>query len=337
MIGEASKPSTSTVDSPASRQNYNPQHRAQVQLTPPSTSLSKTVPLPVHPLIQSLDYDQFMLTYNVTVNDGDHSLNKKSRNATKLLFDTKHIPKSLRNQLQYQFTQPATASTSSIKNSQSEPPRTNCCFQISIDELKPNTTATMKIVEGKVAGVFGGYHSETIVMEPYENPVDYIQQVKTVYPINVNIGIIKPHLEIDSIGRKVLKLLNPTNQLLIQKDGLGYINRGKLNQLIDVQLDIWLESPLHEFNPDQVKVIRLMDEAKLHTLAIQFQNAKVYHKAVFYFAAALVQVKFCAKIFYEMAMLMFEHANTEEFERWENYVNVTQYVRTTLFWEPGKS
>ncbi|KAJ3306419.1 hypothetical protein HDU76_004810 [Blyttiomyces sp. JEL0837] len=108
----------------------------------------------------------------------------------------------------------------------------------------------MQFVEGKIAAVFGGYQTVTIVMKPhdssesdhpykyvvfvivenplrefghFQDPVDYMLDVKTRYQIGGIIGIIEPLLEFDSVGRKIIKVSNPKGQLIIHTNGHGYI------------------------------------------------------------------------------------------------------------------
>ncbi|KAJ3329859.1 hypothetical protein HDU76_006997 [Blyttiomyces sp. JEL0837] len=185
--------------------------------------------------ITNLDKNnQFLLTYDSTVRNGLPIIKRSFQNASRLLMGLKKLPKETATELR-RHRQLAASNKLDINNNRENFSSIQCCrLSISIDELmKPNHTHKLQFVQGKIAAVFGGFQSVTIVMQPYqstiqvnhpykyiifvvinqpvkpyrqfEDPVDYIQDVKTRYRIGGNIGVIEPSFEFDSIGRKVIK------------------------------------------------------------------------------------------------------------------------------------
>ncbi|KAJ3279291.1 hypothetical protein HDU76_009555, partial [Blyttiomyces sp. JEL0837] len=121
----------------------------------------------------------------------------------------------------------------------------------------------------------------------------------------------------------------------------GFYTMRYLSNVDPVNINTWLEPTAPDFTPVQgdmseLETLRLLGISDGFQKGMEYGQNNERMKAIFCYAAVLVQFKYAAKIFYTMAMMLFTHIRDDPYhEHTQSYVNIFHYLRTTLFWEPG--
>ncbi|KAJ3331494.1 hypothetical protein HDU76_003051, partial [Blyttiomyces sp. JEL0837] len=214
------------------------------------------------------DADKY-ITYYDFLNTSPSNLNdllaKLSHRMHHILLDPRKLSKDITSAIQ--------TPKRPTKENQPASPNPRCCFRISVHQVPPllnthqptpshpsnritPTSAKLTLLEvfahKIIYGIHGmcflardKYNDELILVllenppkpiQDYDDPVDFIAEIRKVCPRNMIITIIEPYYEIDSCGRKIIRVSNP-NYMITMKDLT-------LNELASIDIEL----------RDQVKV-----------------------------------------------------------------------------------
>ncbi|KAJ3327102.1 hypothetical protein HDU76_012365 [Blyttiomyces sp. JEL0837] len=196
------------------------------------------------------DPDMYMTYYdtNATPTDPHYIVHNQQTifNITyrlrQVLLDHKRLPKQITLAMQRSKKHAITHS-----QNPSPPPPPRCCLPISVDQVETSANRStsrilprsmkLKVLRVQIYHVIFGVHGICIMVrdkhandcilvllehpnptpQNFDDPVDFIAHITQQYPVNSDITIIEPYCEIDSCGRKVIRVWD-SNYMMTWKE-----------------------------------------------------------------------------------------------------------------------